>query len=345
MKKILIAGPCSAESQEQMMYSAAMISLINDKAILRAGCWKPRTNPGGFEGYGVAALKWLKQAAANYHLDWMTECGTAKHAEEILRHDGNQLWIGARTTGDPFATEKIARALEGTSIRVWIKNPPQPDLKLWLGAAERMTKRGIDVKGFIHRGFKTWPSTQLRNEPLWPLVRELKKEIGDIPIICDPSHMAGRKDFVSNIAIDSAHTVTNGWMIEMHPDVSCAMTDKEQQLSPVELLELWNTLQYVSGADEMQLLRNEIDELDVLLWNILRERFKCTNEIGRLKSHEAISVIQHERMREVRRNFIRLATNAGMSSETAGKLFRVVHEESVRTQKKLQPRDQEPNRC
>lgn len=316
------------------MHSAAMISLINEKAVLRAGCWKPRTNPGGFEGYGVAALKWLRHAAENYHLDWMTECGTAQHAEEILRHDGNQLWIGARTTGDPFAVEEIARALEGTSIGVWIKNPPQPDLILWLGAAERMTKRGIEVKGYIHRGFKTWPSTQLRNEPLWPLVRELKKEIGDVPIICDPSHMAGRKDLVRTIAIDSAHIGADGWMIEMHPDVSCAMTDKEQQLSPVELLELWKTLEHLSEADDIQLLRNEIDELDILLWNILRERFKCTNVIGKLKSRKTISVVQQDRMREVRRNFVRLAANAGMSSASAGKLFRVVHEESVRMQEK-----------
>lgn len=337
MNKILIAGPCSAESPEQMMHSAAMISLINDKAILRAGCWKPRTNPGGFEGYGVAALKWLQHAAGNYHLDWMTECGTAQHAEEIHRHDGNQLWIGARTTGDPFAVEEIARALEGTSIGVWIKNPPQPDLKLWLGAAERMTKRGIEVKGYIHRGFKTWPSTQLRNEPLWPLVRELKKEIGDVPIICDPSHMAGRKELVGKIAINSAHMGSDGWMIEMHPDVSCALTDKEQQLSPVELLELWNKLEHSSEANEIQILRNEIDELDVLFWNILRERYKRTNEIGDLKSRESISVVQHERMREVRKNFIRLAANTGISSAAAGKLFRVVHEESVRMQEKVHP--------
>lgn len=333
-KKILIAGPCSAESPEQMMQSAAMTSLINDKAILRAGCWKPRTNPGGFEGYGTAALGWLKSAAENYNLDWITECGTAQHAEEILRHDGKLLWIGARTSGDPFAVEEIARTLEGTGVGVWIKNPPQPDLKLWLGAAERMSKRGVQVHGFIHRGFKVWPTSQLRNEPLWSIVRELKKEIGDIPIICDPSHMAGRKELVKKIAIDSGQIGSDGWMIEMHPDVSSAMTDKEQQLSPHELLELWSSLELLSSGDEIQILRYEVDELDVMLWTILRERMKCSSEIGKHKAKQNFDVVQSERMKAVMRNYVRLSSVSGISQNFAKNLFRMIHEASVNLQEK-----------
>ncbi len=316
------------------MKSAAMISLINDRAILRAGCWKPRTNPGGFEGYGTAALSWLKSAAENYYLDWITECGTAKHAEEILRHDGKLLWIGARTTGDPFAVEELATALEGTGVGVWIKNPPQPDLKLWLGAAERMTKRGVQIHGFIHRGFKVWPTGSLRNEPCWSLLRELKSEVRDIPVITDPSHIAGRKDPVRKIARIAREHDVDGWMIETHPDPTVAMTDKEQQLSPVELMELWTILKNITPSDKLRQLRNEIDELDVMLWNVLRERFKRSKEIGGIKSLAAIDTVQAERMREVRRNYKQLSQQADLGPEMAMEIFRSVHRFSVRVQEK-----------
>ncbi|HEU4719186.1 MAG TPA: bifunctional 3-deoxy-7-phosphoheptulonate synthase/chorismate mutase type II [Bacteroidia bacterium] len=331
-EKILIAGPCSAESAEQMLQSAAMLSLISSHGILRAGCWKPRTSPGGFSGYGEEALRWLKDAADAYALPWITEAGTAAHAEKILRAGGTQLWIGARTTGDPFAVSEIAIAMEGTGAGVWIKNPPQPDVKLWAGAAERFLRRAVPVHGFIHRGYKTWPQTEWRNAPHWNVQEELRTIFPGARIISDPSHMTGQSGRVAAAGLTALQLGADGLMVEMHPHPENAMTDRGQQLSPGELLELKCAMEKTGKAGEIGKLRTQIDELDEMLWAILGERMRMAEKIGAQKHSVGMEVLQEKRRAEVKSSFRKNGHRCGLTPAESGALFEWLHAVSVRKQ-------------
>ena len=231
----IIAGPCSAESEEQLVNTAIDLAKIPQVAALRAGVWKPRTRPGMFEGKGAQALSWMRTAREESGLPICTEVANAKHVEEALKADVDMLWLGARTTVNPFYVQEIAEALKGVQIPVWVKNPMHPDLKLWLGAIERMEAVGIEKVGAIHRGFYSYDSRPFRNEPKWELAVEFKRQVPKIPLLCDPSHIAGNSSLIPELCQTAIDLDMNGLMIEVHPNPKEALSDADQQIKPVDL--------------------------------------------------------------------------------------------------------------
>ena len=337
--RILIAGPCSAESEEQVMETASGIATINPNAIFRAGVWKPRTRPGLFEGRGEPALQWLVDAKAKTGLRIATEVAIPKHVELALKYNVDVLWVGARTTVNPFMVQELAEALKGVDIPVMVKNPIHPDLQLWIGGLERFNKIGISKLAAIHRGFYTFEHSEYRNAPRWELVYELKSLFPALPIICDVSHIAGTTSLLHMVAQQAIDLNLDGLMIETHRDPSVALSDAQQQITPDNLRKLLSLLiaRNASFTEEvivnrMNGIRNKIDDLDKLLMKTLGDRMELAKEIGELKKEYNVSILQLDRWKAVIESCMQKADQAGLYKEFVRNIFIQIHDESIRIQ-------------
>lgn len=336
----LIAGPCSAETEEQVMLTAESLSKIKP-SFFRAGIWKPRTRPGGFEGVGENGLQWLEKVQKNFDLKVATEVGNANHVEKALKHNVDLLWIGARTTVNPFAVQEIANALQGTDKIVLVKNPVNPDLSLWLGGIERIKSAGIENIGAVHRGFSSYEALYYRNKPEWHIPIELKKEFPHLPLILDPSHICGRRDAILDTSQTALDLNYDGLMIETHFDPDKAWSDSEQQINPIELLELMNRIvipQVTSNKKTFQqklnIFRSELDVLDNNLIELLNERMTVSELIGHLKRKENVAILQSDRWGEILPLLIKEAEKKGLNQEFIKEIFKRVHVESIKIQRK-----------
>lgn len=338
-KPFIISGPCSAESEEQVMLTAQDLSKIDQVQILRAGIWKPRTRPDSFEGMGEQALPWLKNAGRENGLLTATEVANAHHAELALKAGIDILWIGARTTVNPFSVQEIADFLQGVDVPVMVKNPINPDLQLWLGALERLNRSGIKKLAAIHRGFSSFEKTPFRNVPMWELPIELKTLVPELPLICDPSHISGNRDLIPLVAQKAIDLDMIGLMIESHPDPDRAMSDAAQQLKPHDLEKILSELTYrtahisdVQFKNKLQELRAEIDELDDLIFERLAARMNIAGEIGAYKRDNKVTILQVQRWEEILSKRIMQGKAMGLSDDFIKKLLQLIHKESIRRQ-------------
>ena len=338
---LVIAGPCSAETEAQVLKIANELR-DSDVSIYRAGIWKPRTRPGGFEGVGAIGLKWLQKAKAETGLLMATEVANATHVKLALEHDIDVLWIGARTTVNPFAVQEIADALQNTDKIVLVKNPVNPDLALWIGGVERLHNAGIIKLGVIHRGFSTYEKTNYRNIPEWQLPIELQSRFPDLPLICDPSHMTGKRDMIFEVSQQALDLNYDGLMIETHTDPDHAWSDAEQQVTPTKLKQICKNLcirNLTIDEDDfnakIQALRTEIDFADTKLIELLGKRMSVADQIGALKKEKNIAVLQTKRWNEILRKMIVEGKDKGLSEEFILRFFKAVHQESISHQEKV----------
>lgn len=336
-RPLVIAGPCSAETEEQVMNTAKQLAK-NGVKVFRAGIWKPRTKPGGFEGNGIVALPWMKAVKQETGMLTATEVATAKHVEEALEFGVDLLWIGARTTADPFAVQEIADTLKGVDVPILIKNPVNPDLELWIGALQRLNNAGIKRLGAIHRGFSTYDKKLYRNLPQWHIPIELHRRFPELPIICDPSHIAGRRDLISPLCQQAMDLQFDGLIIESHCDPDKAWSDASQQLAPDVLslvlnnLVIRNTNQTTESLSE---LRKQIDEIDMDLMEMLAKRMRVAKEIGIYKREHAMPILQTERYDEIIKKRMETGSAMNLDGEFIKTIFEAIHEESVRQQMRI----------
>src|ERR1700756_150098 len=342
----VIAGPCSAESREQVLQTAAQIADGKKAHAYRAGVWKPRTRPGGFEGMGTQALPWLQEAQEKFKLQVTIEVAQPEHIEAALKHNINFFWIGARTTANPFSVQELAEALQGVDCRVMVKNPIHPDLQLWLGAIERVLNSGVKQVAAIHRGFHTSAKNTFRNTPLWQIPIELKVNFPNMPIICDPSHISGRKDLVFDIAQNALDLGMNGLMIETHINPTEALSDKAQQITPFELNELLNHLQVKEKSSanpafnaQLNSVRNNIDTIDAQIIALVKERLHLVEKIANEKQKNHITAFQLERWMHILKTRTDWGTQQNLTKDFIEKLFQLIHEESIRTQIELMKKE------
>ena len=334
-KPMIIAGPCSAETEEQVMNTA--INLANNGIkIFRAGIWKPRTKPGGFEGVGQDGLEWLKQVKEKTGMYTATEVATKAHVEAALEAGVDILWIGARTSANPFAMQEIADSLVGHEDKtVLVKNPVNPDIELWIGALQRIYNAGIRKLGAIHRGFSTYGKHLYRNQPQWHIPIELRRRIPNLPIICDPSHIGGLRELVAPISQQAMDMGFDGLIIESHCEPDCAWSDKSQQVTPEVLNFIVNMLvirETSQTTENLTILRQQIDNIDNELIEILNKRMRVCREIGQYKKEHHMQVVQTGRYDDILRSRIKLAEEMGMSGDFMKVVLQAIHEESVRQQ-------------
>jgi chorismate mutase len=341
-RPFLIAGPCSAESEEQVMETARALAQINEVSIYRAGIWKPRTRPNSFEGVGVTGLKWLRKVKQETGLMVGTEVANEKHVYEALKYGMDMVWIGARTSVNPFTVQEIADALKGVDVMVFIKNPINPEIDLWMGAIERIAKAGIKRMAAVHRGFSTYEKTTYRNQPNWQLPIELRRRIPDLPIICDPSHIAGAREYIHEISQKALDLNFDGLMIESHIKPENALSDASQQLTPNDLRELLIRLILRSPStsdpkllDVLGELRQQIDIYDDHLIDLLEQRMKVSETIGRYKKENKITILQSARWDEIIRKAMLKGKSKGLSEELIDNVFKAVHQESINHQMKV----------
>ncbi|WP_196885470.1 bifunctional 3-deoxy-7-phosphoheptulonate synthase/chorismate mutase type II [Aureivirga sp. CE67] len=337
---LVIAGPCSAETEEQVLETAHQLK-NTDTNVFRAGIWKPRTRPGQFEGVGEKGLKWLQKVKEETGLLVTTEVGTADHVEKALQHDIDILWVGARTTVNPFAVQEIADALKGVDKTVLVKNPVNPDLSLWLGAVERIKNAGISQLGVIHRGFSTYQKTEYRNNPKWQIAIELKKEFPDLPMILDPSHICGRRDTIFDTCQMALDLRYEGLMIETHIDPDNAWSDAMQQITPERLSEITRDLKIrIDNTNEkdyqhkIKAFRKDLDVLDKNLLDLLAHRMGVASKIGKLKHEKNVAILQSDRWAHVLEKMIINGEKNGLSQEFIEKIFKAIHIESISVQQK-----------
>jgi len=338
---LVIAGPCSAETEEQVLKIAHQLK-DTDATVLRAGIWKPRTRPGNFEGVGALGLKWLKKAKEETGMLTTTEVANAHHVDLALENDVDILWIGARTTVSPFIVQDIADALKGTDKTVLVKNPVNPDLSLWLGAVERFHTADIKNLGVIHRGFSAYEKTKYRNNPEWQIAIELQNKFPDLPLILDPSHIAGRRDIIFDLCQTALDLNYDGLMVETHHTPDDAWSDAAQQITPATLVQIMKDLKIrkeVSESEEFQnklsTLRAKIDVADNQLIELLSKRMKISDEIGKVKKAQNVSVLQTKRWNEILGNMVLEGEQHGLSEEFILRLFKAVHQESINHQEKI----------
>jgi chorismate mutase len=338
---LVIAGPCSAETEEQVLKIAHELK-DSDVSYYRAGIWKPRTRPGNFEGVGALGLKWLQKVKAETGLKTATEVANRAHVELALEHDIDLLWIGARSTVSPFIVQEIADALEGTDKIVLIKNPVNPDLALWLGAVERLASANIKKLGVIHRGFSTYEKSKYRNNPEWQLAIELQTKFPDLPLINDPSHITGKRDMVFDVCQTALDLNFDGLMIETHFDPDNAWSDAAQQITPSTLIQYTKDLKIrnesTTEADytnELQKLRAQIDVADNQLLETLGKRMKVAEAIGALKKEKNVAVLQSKRWNEILGKMVLEGEQHSLSEEFILKLFKAIHQESINHQKQI----------
>lgn len=331
----IIAGPCSAESEEQVLDTARRLVRAGIK-VFRAGIWKPRTKPGGFEGIGVEGLEWLRKVKETTGMYTAVEVATRAHVEAALAAGVDMLWIGARTTGNPFAMQELADALSvGPETPVLVKNPMNPDVELWIGAMQRLYNAGLRRLGAIHRGFSVYGEHLYRNQPQWRIPLELRRRLPNLPIICDPSHIGGRRELVSPLAQQALDMGLDGLIIESHCNPDCAWSDKDQQVTPEVLRVILDNLVYRHTPvpeDGLTTLRRQIDQLDTELLDVLNRRMQVSREIGAYKKTNSIPVVQAGRYEDIMTNRVNLGTSMGMSPEFMRTLLAAIHEESVRLQ-------------
>ncbi len=333
----IIAGPCSAETEEQVMETAVRLANKGVK-IFRAGIWKPRTKPGGFEGIGVEGLPWLKRVKQETGMYVATEVATAKHVYECLKAGIDILWIGARTTANPFAVQEIADALKGTDMPVLVKNPVNPDLELWIGALERINNAGMKRLGVIHRGFSSYEKKIYRNLPQWHIPIELRRRIPELPIFCDPSHIGGKRELVAPLCQQAMDLGFDGLIVESHCNPDCAWSDASQQVTPDVLDYILNLLvirKETHTTENLNELRNQIDECDNQLIEILSKRMRICREIGTFKKEHNMTILQTERYNEILEKRGAQGTLCGMDADFVKKVFEATHEESVRQQMEI----------
>jgi len=339
---LLISGPCSAETEDQLLSTAHLLAATGKVSVLRAGIWKPRTRPGEFEGIGSIGLEWLKRAKAETGLPTAVEVANAKHVEEALAAGVDILWIGARSTVNPFTVQEIADALQGVDIPVLVKNPVNPDLQLWVGALERINKAGITKLGAIHRGFSSFEKSAFRNEPMWELAIQLKTLCPELPIINDPSHICGNRELIPYIAQKALDLDMQGLMIESHLDPSIAWTDAKQQVTPAALAEMVNkfTLRKPESknedfTDKLADLRKEIDKIDDLVIQKLAERMSITQKIGEFKRDNKVTILQVNRWDEIMSKRTAFAKALKLDVNFTEKFLELVHGESIRRQTEI----------
>ncbi len=333
-RPFVIAGPCSAETEEQVMSAARQLS-ANGVKVLRAGIWKPRTKPGGFEGVGSEGLAWLKKVKQETGMYVSTEVATQKHVYEALKFGVDLLWIGARTTANPFAVQEIAEALQGVDIPVLVKNPVNPDLELWIGALERLSNVGLTKLGAIHRGFSSYDKKIYRNLPQWHIPIELKRRYPDLPILCDPSHIGGKRDLILPLSQQAMDLNYEGLIIESHCDPDNAWSDASQQVTPNRLKEILETLvirDRKQSTEDLSDLRKQIDELDDQLLELLAKRMRVSCEIGTFKKEHNMTVVQTGRYDEILNTRIAQAEAMSMNADFIRTILEAIHEESVRQQ-------------
>lgn len=336
-RPLIISGPCSAETEEQVMQVARELSSIGIK-MFRAGIWKPRTKPGGFEGVGVLGLRWLQRVKKETGMYVATEVATKKHVKEALKHNIDMLWIGARTTANPFAVQEIADAIQGVDIPILVKNPVNADLELWIGAFERLNIAGITRLGAIHRGFSTADNNIYRNLPQWHIPIELKRRYPDLPILCDPSHIGGDRNLIQTISQQAMDLNFKGLVIESHCNPDDAWSDSNQQVTPKELKGILQSLvirETTQSTEDLSNLRIQIDEIDNNLLEMLSKRMHISREIGVYKVEHQMPILQAERYNEILIKRIEQAMKMGMSGDFAKRLLEAIHEESVRQQMKI----------
>ena len=333
---LIIAGPCSAESESQVLQIAGELK-ANGINVFRAGIWKPRTKPGGFEGVGSIGLDWLRKVKQQYGMYVSTEVANKNHVIEAVSSGVDILWIGARTCANPFAMQEIADTLEMLSIDipVLIKNPVNPDLELWIGGIQRIYNAGIRRIGAIHRGFSVYGKHIYRNQPQWHLPIELHRRFPDLSIIHDPSHVGGKREFVSTLSQQALDLGFDGLMVETHDNPDCALSDKDQQITPKALFEILSKLVYRKKDQTNEILnqlRQQIDEYDYELIELLAKRMSVCRKIGEYKKEKAISIVQNKRYDEIMSSRVLRANQLGLSSEFIVKVLESVHTESIRQQ-------------
>lgn len=336
-RPIVITGPCSAESEEQVMAAARSIA-SKDIKIFRAGIWKPRTKPGGFEGVGAIGLKWLKRVKEETGMYVATEVATRDHVFEALKAGIDILWIGARTTVNPFAVQEIADALRGVDIPVLIKNPVNPDLELWIGAIERIYGAGIQRIGAIHRGFSSYDKKIYRNLPLWHIPIELRRRLPQLPIFCDPSHIGGKRELIAPLSQQAMDLSFDGLIIESHCNPDAALSDSEQQITPDVLDYVLNLLvirDVTQTTENLSELRRQIDNIDEQLLELLAKRMRISREIGVYKKEHNMPILQSPRYNEILENRSNMGESMDLNPEFVKEILREIHEESVRQQMEI----------
>jgi chorismate mutase len=338
---LVVAGPCSAESEEQVLKIAHQLK-ETDATVFRAGVWKPRTRPGNFEGHGAKALPWIAKVKEETGLLTTIEIANAQHAKLALEFDIDILWIGARTTVNPFAIQEIADALQGTDKIVLVKNPVNPDLELWMGGIERLHKMGINNLGAIHRGFSSFKKTKYRNEPQWQIPIDLKNKLPNLPVICDPSHICGEREGIFEVCQTALDLKFDGLMVETHFDPDNAWSDAKQQITPSRLTEITRDLRVrkdrVDEADsvkKLESLRKDINMLDKQLIELLAERMGIAEKIGQVKKEGNVAILQRTRWQDIMNKMTEMGAKQGLSTEFIEKIFKSIHQESIDHQEKI----------
>ena len=336
----VIAGPCSAETEEQVLTTAEGLKKIGIN-VFRAGIWKPRTHPGSFEGVGTAGLRWMQKVKKEYGMRICTEVASEKHVFECLKYGIDMVWIGARTTANPFLVQEIAEALRDTDIPVLVKNPVNPDLDLWIGALERFNAQGIKKLGAIHRGVSSSAKIKYRNAPQWEMAVELRARYPELPVFADPSHMAGKREYLQELSQMAMDLGLVGLMVESHCDPSCALSDAAQQLVPADLIAMLESLVVRDSAtedekfnDTLRQLRAQIDVMDENLIFTLASRMKVSRQIGELKKQNSIAIVQPGRWDAVLEKVAASASAYGLDTAFVKRLFNLIHDASVAEQNK-----------
>lgn len=341
-KPLIIAGPCSAETEEQVLATAHLLANTGKVHVLRSGIWKPRTRPGEFEGVGAEGLKWLNKAKEETGLLTATEVANAKHVKEALEAGIDILWIGARSAANPFTVQEIADALEGVDVPVLVKNPINPDLALWMGAIERINRAGIRKIGAIHRGFSSYEKTSFRNDPMWDIAIQLKSLCPELPIINDPSHICGNRELIPYISQKALDMDMQGLIVEAHIDPSKAWTDAKQQITPASLQQMLEDISLRSPEsdnpafeDKLSELRTQIDKIDDSLIQQIAERMNIVEKIGEFKRDNNVTILQMSRWDEIVEKRLQLAKALNLGDGFTKKFLDLVHEESIRRQTKV----------
>lgn len=334
----IVAGPCSVESREQLAEVVQALERVPQVQLIRCGVWKPRTHPGGFEGMGEQALRWIAELKAVHPtVKFCCEVARPEHVELAMCYDMDALWIGARTTANPFIVQEVTEALRGTGMRVLVKNAPSPDVQLWIGALERCRQVGLKELMAVHRGFDLYKNGDYRNRPLWEVPIELRRLEPELPILCDPSHIAGRRDLVASLAQTAMNLGLDGLMVEVHPHPDQALTDAGQQITPAELEQVLKSLEVrqtdSTVADEqLRLLREQIDLLDSEMLRLLAARLEVVGKIAKVKERGNLAVYQPKRWEQLLRQRRQMAEDCGMNPDFVEELFEKVHAESVKVQ-------------
>jgi len=337
----VISGPCSAETRVQVLAIARQLVQIPIVKAMRAGIWKPRTRPSAFEGVGEKGLKWMQEVQQSIGLKVTVEVARPAHVELALKYGMDILWIGARTTGNPFSVQELAEALQGVDIPVMVKNPLNPDLKLWLGALERFNQAGITKLAAVHRGFHCYDEGPYRNNPRWEIPIDLKRLVPGLPILCDPSHICGNRHMIAEVSQKALDLEMDGLMIETHHDPDNALTDSSQQIVPEALKNILNELiiRREKGSrkfsDKLEELRQEIDRIDQKLIEVLGKRMSIVHEMGEYKRDHNITILQIERWRDIITSRLEIARKYGLERDFLLKLLQLVHNESIRMQTEI----------